>query len=101
MLTNGFLAGLVDKFTKNERLRRGALSLQETDVLTRFVKIYSFFSAEMKAQLFQPWVKQSITTNGEEAREALSRLQSDVADLDPLTQMLYIDTRANLPDDLL
>jgi asparagine synthase (glutamine-hydrolysing) len=24
-----------------------------------------------------------------------------VADLDPLTQMLYIDTRANLPDDLL
>lgn len=100
-LTNGILPGLVDKFARNERLRRGALSLQESDVLTRFVKIYSFFNSEMKAQLFQPWVKESISTDGKEAREALSRLQSDVANLDPLTQMLYIDTRANLPDDLL
>ena len=35
------------------------------------------------------------------AREALGRLYADVEDLDPLVQMLYIDTRANLPDDLL
>jgi len=28
-------------------------------------------------------------------------LQGEVADLDPLTQMLYLDTRTNLPDDLL
>jgi asparagine synthase (glutamine-hydrolysing) len=65
------------------------------------VKIYSFFSADMKARLFQPWVKAAISTEGAEAREALRRLQGDVAGLDPLSQMLYIDTRANLPDDLL
>ena len=33
--------------------------------------------------------------------EALSRLHADVKHLDPFTQMLYIDTRADLPDDLL
>jgi asparagine synthase (glutamine-hydrolysing) len=36
-----------------------------------------------------------------EAQEALRRLHGDVAGLDPLSQMLYIDTRAHLPDDLL
>jgi asparagine synthase (glutamine-hydrolysing) len=70
-------------------------------VLSRFIKIYSFFSTDMKARLFQPWVREQVSVDGQEAREALSRLQSDVYDLDPLTQMLYIDTRANLPDDLL
>ena len=55
----------------------------------------------MKERLFQPWVRQEISTNGHEARQALRRLQADVQGLDPLTQMLYIDTRANLPDDLL
>src|SRR6266852_4930404 len=55
----------------------------------------------MKARLFNTWVRQQISTDRCEAREALRRLQADVANLDPLTQMLYIDTRANLPDDLL
>ena len=35
------------------------------------------------------------------SKEALRRLQQDVRHLDPVTQMLYIDTRASLPDDLL
>jgi asparagine synthase (glutamine-hydrolysing) len=55
----------------------------------------------MKAKLFQPWVKAQISSDGREARQALRRLQADVETLDPLTQMLYIDTRSNLPDDLL
>jgi asparagine synthase (glutamine-hydrolysing) len=101
VLTKGLLPGIVNRYARNERLRRGALSLQESDVLTRFVKIYSFFNAEMKSQLFQPWVKEHISLDGQEARQALNRLYSDVENLDPLTQMLYIDTRANLPDDLL
>ena len=33
--------------------------------------------------------------------DSIRRLQRDVAHLDPLSQMLYIDTRTNLPDDLL
>ena len=36
-----------------ERLKRGVIALGERDILTRFVKIYSFFSAEMKDELYQ------------------------------------------------
>lgn len=55
----------------------------------------------MKEQLFQPWLLDQISSDGVEARQALQSLQSDVRELDPLTQMAYIDTRANLTDDLL
>ncbi len=100
-LTERLIPGAVERFTRNERLRRGVTSLNEPDVLTRFVKVYSFFSPSMKARLYQPWLQRELSTNGQQAREALRRWQTDVADLDPLTQMLYIDTRTNLPDDLL
>jgi asparagine synthase (glutamine-hydrolysing) len=76
-------------------------SLNERDVLSRFVKMYSFYSSGMKERLFRPWVKSEIGNNGEQSRLALHHLQSDVANLDSLSQMLYVDTRANLPDDLL
>jgi asparagine synthase (glutamine-hydrolysing) len=100
-VTDRLVAGPVGALAKNEQLKRGAISLGERDVLTRFVKVYSFYDSSMKARLFKPWVREQISTNGIEAKQALKRLQSDVAPLDPLTQMLYIDTRANLPDDLL
>ena len=100
-LTQGLLARIPDRFTRNERIKRGLASLHERDVLSRFVKVYSFYGERMKERLFQPWVRQEISTNGHEARQALRRLQADVQGLDPLTQMLYIDTRANLPDVLL
>jgi len=100
-LTDGIVRKIVEKSSKNQRLQRGVVSLSEQDILTRLVKIYSFYSSAMKAKLFQPWVKEQISTDGREARQALSRLHADVEKLDPLTQMLYIDTRSNLPDDLL
>jgi asparagine synthase (glutamine-hydrolysing) len=99
--TDGILRQLVKKYSSNELLRRGVGSLSERDILTRFVKIYSFYSSDMKEQLFRPWVQAQIGHDGVQSRLALHRLQSDVAGLDPLTQMLYVDTRANLPDDLL
>lgn len=84
-----------------ERLKRGVASLGERDVLTRFTKIYSFFSADMKAQLYTGALKAGFERSRYGTRDALRPLQSDVDHLDPLSQMLYIDTRANLPDDLL
>lgn len=84
-----------------ERLKRGIASLGERDILTRFTKIYSFFSAEMKAQLYEGNLKERFLSTPYGTKEALRRLHSDVQQLDPLSQMLYIDTRANLPDDLL
>jgi asparagine synthase (glutamine-hydrolysing) len=84
-----------------ERFKRGVASLGESDMLTRFTKVYSFFSADMKAQLYKGKLKQIFEADPYGTRHALARLQADVRDLDPLTQILYIDTRANLPDDLL
>jgi asparagine synthase (glutamine-hydrolysing) len=100
-VTDGAIRPIIESTSKNERLRRGVTALSERDVLARMIKIYSFYSADMKARLFQPWVKELISVDGAEARDALRGLQGDVASLDPLSQMLYIDTRANLPDDLL
>jgi asparagine synthase (glutamine-hydrolysing) len=96
------LAPLIAKMPgRLERLKRGVASLSEPDMLTRFTKIYSFFSQDMKTQLYKGALKNSLEADPYGSREALRRLQTDVRDLDPLTQMLYIDTRANLPDDLL
>ncbi len=101
VVTRRILGPMVDRFGRDPRWRRGTVALDEPDILTRLVKIYSFYSSDMKAKLFQPWVLEQISPDGRDAREALSRLHSDVEHLDPLTQMLYIDTRADLPDDLL
>ena len=96
------LASLVNRIPgRFERLKRGVSSLSEPDMLTRFTKMYSFFSAEMKEQLFKGPLLAQIAKDAYRSKEALRRLQGDVQHLDPVTQMLYIDTRANLPDDLL
>jgi asparagine synthase (glutamine-hydrolysing) len=84
-----------------ERLKRGIDSLSEPDILTRFAKVYSFFSADMKAQLYTGELKRLFDADPYGTRAALQWLQKDVQHLDPLSQMLYIDTRASLPDDLL
>ena len=84
-----------------ERLKRGVASLNEPDTLTRFAKVYSFFGADMKAQLYKGALKDPFEKDPFGTRHALARLQSDVQHLDPLSQMLYIDMRASLPDDLL
>jgi asparagine synthase (glutamine-hydrolysing) len=101
MITHN-LAPLVAKLPgRREQLKRGVASLSEPDMLTRFTKVYSFFSAEMKSLLYKGDLKRRFDIDHYQTREALRGLQFDVQHLDPLTQMLYIDTRSNLPDDLL
>ena len=84
-----------------ERVKRGVSALAEPDMLTRLAKIYSFFSADLKERLFLGPLRERHLADTYGARHSLHRLQQDVAGLDPLTQMLYVDTRSNLPDDLL
>jgi asparagine synthase (glutamine-hydrolysing) len=84
-----------------ERLNRGLVSLAEPDLLTRFTKIYSFFSEAMKQELFKGVGWEQVSREDYRPQEAIRPLYNDVQNLDPVTQMLYIDTRANLPDDLL
>ncbi len=101
-LLTGSIAALVTRVPgRFERLKRGVIALGEPDMLTRFAKIYSFFSTDMKQQLFGGPLKNQIAADEYQAKRALRVLQGDVKHLDPVTQMLYIDTRASLPDDLL
>jgi asparagine synthase (glutamine-hydrolysing) len=100
-LTDGIVRPLVCSFIKQEKLRRGVISLTEPDVLKRFINIYSFYDSRMKHDLFQTWLREAIGTEGSQACGPLASLQAPVSHLDPVSQMMYIDTRANLPDDLL
>lgn len=84
-----------------ERARRGSSALAEPDMLTRFAKVYSFFNADLKNRLYRGALRGPFEQDPFGTRFALARLQGDVRDLDPVSQMLYVDTRANLPDDLL
>jgi asparagine synthase (glutamine-hydrolysing) len=99
--TDNILRPLILHAAKGELLRRGVSSLSEPDMLSRFVKIYSFYTEDMKSKLYRPWLLDHISTNGVEAERALRHLQQKVNDLDPVNQMTSIDTRASLPDDLL
>lgn len=100
-ITQGIIRSAVLLLPRNEHLKRGVLALDETDLLTRFAKIYSFFTPSMRSQLFNSEVKADAAYQEHDARAALAHLQRDVQDLDPVSQMLYMDTRASLPDDLL
>jgi asparagine synthase (glutamine-hydrolysing) len=101
LITDNFAPAIAKIPGRMERMKRGIESLGEPDILTRFAKIYSFFSADMKAQLYKGTLKDRFEAAPYGAMETLRRPQGDVQHLDPLSQMLYIDTRANLPDDLL
>jgi asparagine synthase (glutamine-hydrolysing) len=100
-LTEGLLKPIVMALPGNERLKRGVMTLGEPDALTRFAKIYSFFTPDLRARLFSTELREHAGFEDYGQREALAALQSRVATLDPVSQMLYIDTRASLPDDLL
>jgi asparagine synthase (glutamine-hydrolysing) len=95
------IRGAVKMLPCNERLKRGVASLDEKDMLSRFAKIYTFFDIDMKNMLFTSDTKERLGYDGHETGETLRHLYNEVAHLDPLSRMLYIDTRTGLPDDLL
>ena len=100
-IRQGLIKPFVNSLPGNERWKRGVASLDEPDVLTRFAKIYSFFTEDMRASLFSNEIKGELGFPGYNAKAAIAHLQRDVRGLDAVSQMLYIDTRASLPDDLL
>lgn len=100
-LRNSLIRPLVRALPGNERLKRGVASLDEEDVLTRLAKIYSFFTSDLRSQLFKGGLVDRVAFANYDAKTAIAHLQHDVRGLDTVSQMLYIDTRASLPDDLL
>ena len=101
----GWLAGsavsrrLVAALPRAERLRRATQSLGERDPLQRFAQIHALFAGDDLAQLLRPELAEAIA--GVDTTEPMRRWQKDVAHLDGLSQLLFVDTRMSLPDDLL
>lgn len=84
-----------------ERLKRGLSSLSEPDLTTRLAGIYSFFSTELKQDLYRGRLKALHEAGHIRSADLIHQWQTGITHLDPLTQMLYMDTRTSLPDDLL
>lgn len=101
----GWLAGssmsqrLVSALPRAERLRRAARSLGERDPLRRFAQIHALFATEDLHRLVRPELAETIMRV--DTTSPIRAWQQDVAHLDGLSQLLYIDTRMSLPDDLL
>lgn len=89
---------ILDLFLKgNERWRRTKYAVKFRNELDRFIAIYSIFTPEMKSQLFKNQFN-IYTPNS----SYIKSLYDNTSSLnDPLSKMLYIDTRMCLSDNLL
>lgn len=86
-------------FPANGSLARGIYALTFKDELDRFVAIYTLFTPDLKEQLFKKdWVE-SIDKNQRGLFE--TKYKQSLSLKDSLSRLLYLDTRAMLPDDLL
>ncbi|OGG48153.1 MAG: asparagine synthase (glutamine-hydrolyzing) [Candidatus Handelsmanbacteria bacterium RIFCSPLOWO2_12_FULL_64_10] len=94
------LRSTVEATCRREALRRAVRSLEERDTLKRFHHIYAVFDASMKAQLYRREVAQCLAGTSVFAPH-VETLQKRVEQRDALSQLMYIDTRVWLPDDLL
>jgi asparagine synthase (glutamine-hydrolysing) len=89
-----FIKPVVETLPRQEKVKRAFRSFCQNDPFTRFMSVYYLFTpAEQKALLKQEVVYQD--------NPLLSRLFHQYRPDDVLGKMLYIDTRAWLPDDLL
>jgi asparagine synthase (glutamine-hydrolysing) len=86
---------------RNEKIKRAVSSLSEADIAMRFVNIYSFFNEQMKRDMFLPHVQKQLGSRIHSSHYRMSEILKEVENEDILNKMLYLDTRTNLPDDLL
>ncbi len=91
------IAPAIEALPRNESLKRAVRALGEQDPAVRFTKIYSVFGASQKNQLY----RQRSSFSSGLIVEAVQKWQNEVSHLDSLAQMMYVDTRFSLPDDLL
>jgi len=93
------LDAAINGLTRNERLKRIPRTAGVTDDLERLTREYTIFDVGLKERLYRPGLG---LLGGElPGKSAVARWQADVAGLDGLAQMQYIDARLSLPDWLL
>ena len=97
-MRNEIISPLVDRLPRNEKLKRAVHSLGIKHPLERFAQIYSTFDPGMKRRLYRPGFADSAKSS---IQDLIKFWQRDVQDQDGLSQMLYVDARLSLPDNLL
>ena len=94
------LARVLPRPAGREALARGLDALAARDDVSLLLGAYRVLSDADKRALYRPELADALRAAPPPAA-ALEALQSRAADLDPLGQMLYVDTRLSLPDELL
>lgn len=79
------------------RFRRATAALGIADPVDRFAAIHQVFSADFVNDHGNGAMRSASAT----AQDAIRYWQRDVDHLDEFSQLLYVDTRMSLPDDLL
>jgi len=82
---------------RRDRLRRGLSILGERDPLDLMLNTYRHFSDDECDAL----IRSSVAGRPDLARKRIERWRSRVDHLDPLAQMMFVDSRVWLADDLL
>lgn len=83
------------------RLERGLRALRFPETSERFMQIYAVFDPQTKASLYGRELAAAVTDACPEAAVERYRAGAAEAGRDALDQMMYVDTRLWLPDDLL
>jgi asparagine synthase (glutamine-hydrolysing) len=82
------------------KLKRGAYALAENDSVRRFARMYEVYSVQDRMKLLRPEVLPSLT-NQDALAQTIEGWTDRLDDLDSLEQLLYIDARMMLSDNLL
>ena len=93
------VAAKLPPLSRSTRVQRGAATLAVADPLGRLMAAYRVLTEDDKRRLYRPELADRL--DGERPEACVERFRGEVARLDLLTQMLYVDTRLWLPDELL
>jgi asparagine synthase (glutamine-hydrolysing) len=94
----GLLLGGVSRLPRLRRPKLALYALCQPDEATRFVSWFALFNDEMKAALLSRSFAQAVEAP---TAHVFARQLAETDAVDPLSRMLYVDTRLWLPDDLL
>jgi len=94
------LAGRLPRPPRRETLARGLDALAAGSDLDLLMGAYRVIGEREKSALYSPALAERLR-GAEPADAMVERLRRQVADRDPLGQMLHVDTRLGLPDELL
>lgn len=95
-IRNKILSPILLNIPRNERIKRAVNSLSIVNIPDRLKLVYETLDPNIRQELFS-----YSSANHNDMSDAIMLWQPDVKHLDGLNQMLYIDSRLSLPDNLL